>query len=89
MFDDFMQNDFPEMHLNQIHQDAMLHAQNRATDQAMRAQQEAAHGMPALKPQAPSPVPSTRAEDEAMNLGLLFQTAIAWLLNPTTRKQDR
>ena len=88
MFDDFMHNDFPEMHLNQTHQDAMLHAQNQAMQQAARAQREAARGMPVLKPQTPEPVPSSSKEDGAMNLGL-FQTAIAWLLNPATRKRDR
>ena len=30
MFDDFMYNDYPDMHYNQTHQDAMLQAQNRA-----------------------------------------------------------
>ena len=39
MFDDFMHNDFPEMHIHQAQQDAMLHAQNQAMDQVMRAQQ--------------------------------------------------
>jgi hypothetical protein len=56
MFDDFMHNDFPEMHLNQAHHDAMLHAQNQAMDQA--AQQATGGRMQAdQQNQPPHPIP--------------------------------
>ena len=80
MFDDFMQNDFPEMHLNQIHQDAMLHAQNQAMQQAERVQQAADHRPPEPQPQTPEPLPSTVMKDAAMNWGLLLQHILAGLL---------
>ena len=53
MFDDFMHNDFPEMHLNQVHQDAMLHAQNQAMDQAVRVQWDAERAIPSERTQVP------------------------------------
>jgi hypothetical protein len=84
MFDDFMQNDFSDLNLNQAHQDAMLHAQNQAMDQAMRAQQARQmaddsvqaiqhHGVLA---EAPQPVLATGLGEAAVNLALLFQTAL-------------
>ena len=54
MFDDFMHNDFPEMHLNQAHQDAMLHAQNQTMQQVKRVQQGADHRQPEPQPRPPS-----------------------------------
>ena len=38
MFDDFMNNDFSNMSINQAQQDAMLHAHNQAMGQAAWAQ---------------------------------------------------
>ena len=81
MFDDFMHNNFPEMHIHQAHQDAMLHAQNQAMDQATGTQREAAHGMPALKPQAPEPVPPAGPGNATINFGLLLETALLRILS--------
>ena len=76
MFDDFMHNDFPEMHIHQAHQDAMLHAQNRAMDQAMGTQGGATRDMPIPNPQAPEPVPPTGIVNAAMSLRMLIQVAV-------------
>ena len=62
------------MHLNQMHQQAMQHAQNLAMNQALRAQQEAAEQGHSGQPQAPEPMPSAGQKNAAMNFGLFFQT---------------
>jgi len=79
MFDDFMHNDFPEMHLNQAHQDAMLHAQNQAMNQAA---QQATGGRMQADPQnqPPQPIPFAGLRNTAMNIGLFIQTALNGLL---------
>ncbi len=79
MFDDFMHNDFPEMHLNQAHQDAMLHAQNRAMNQAARAQQEAVDDLPKSLHQAYESMPIIRQGNTAMNLKLMLQLLLKQL----------
>jgi len=76
MFDDFMHNDFTEMHINQAHQDAMLHAQNQAMNQAMGTQGGATRDMPIPNPQAPEPVPPTGIVNAAMSLRMLIQVAV-------------
>ena len=73
MFDDFMHNDFPEMHLNQAQQDAMLHAQNQAMQQTVRAQQEAEHRPPEPQPRTPEPISPTGTQNAAMNLHFLLR----------------
>ena len=79
MFDDFMHNDFPEMHLNQAQQDAMLHAQNQAMQQA--AQQATGGRMQAgQQNQPPQPIPFAGLRNTAMNIGLFIQTALDGLL---------
>ena len=79
MFDDFMHNDFTEMHHNQAHQDAMLHAQNQAMQQA--AQQATGGRMQAdQQNQPPQPIPFAGLRNTAMSIGLLIQTALSGLL---------
>ena len=80
MFDDFMHNDFPEMHLNQAQQDAMLHAQNQAMNQAMRAQREAARGTAVLKPQAPETISTLDTGNATTGLGMFVQVIVEKLL---------
>ena len=80
MFDDFMHNDFPEMHLNQAHQDAMLHAQNQAMNQA--AQQGAFHRPPEPQPRPPEPIPPAGTQNAAMNFRLLLQAVTKRLSTP-------
>ena len=78
MFDDFMHNDFPEMHIHQAHQDAMLHAQNQAMHQAV---QQATGMMQAEQQnQPPQPIPFAGLRNTAMNMGLSIQTALDGLL---------
>ena len=88
MFDDFMHNDFPEMHIHQAHQDAMLHAQNRAMNQA--AQQATGDRMQAdQQNQPPQPIPFAGLRNTAMNIGLFIQTALDGLLrgqDPASRQ---
>ena len=72
MFDDFMHNNFPEMHIHQAHQDAMLHAQNQAMQQAIRTQNDSLHE-PAKLLQAPSLATVVNC---TMNLGLIVQIMI-------------
>ncbi len=60
------------MHLNQMHHHAMQHAQNQAMNQALRAQQEAAHIGHSAQPQAPEPAPLAGQQNAAMNLGLFI-----------------
>ena len=79
MFDDFIHNDFPEMHLNQAHQDAMLHAQNQAMQQT--AQQATGGRMQTdQQNQPPQPISSAGLRNTAMNIGLFIQTALDGLL---------
>ena len=79
MFDDFMHNDFPEIHLNQTHQDAMLHAQNQAMNQA--AQQATGGRMQTNQQnQPPQPIPFAGLRNTAMNIGLFIQAALDGLL---------
>ena len=91
MFDDFMHDDFPEMHLNQTHQDAMLHAQNQAMQQA--AAQQATGGMMQAEQQnqPPQPIPFAGLHNAAMNIGLFIQTALDGLLHgqaPASRQSS-
>ena len=65
------------MHLNQMHQHAMQHAQNQAMDQALRAQQEVARAGHPTQPQAPEPMPSANSQNAAMNVGLFIQMVLA------------
>ena len=64
------------MHLNQMHQHAMHHAQNQAMNQALRAQQEAAQQGHLGQPQAPEPAPPAGQQNAAMNFGLLLQALL-------------
>ena len=79
MFDDFMHNDFPEMHLNQAQQDAMLYAQNQAMQQAA---QQATGGRMQADPQnqPPQPIPFAGLRNAAVNIGLFIQTVLDGLL---------
>ncbi len=80
MFDDFMHNDLPDMHFHQPHQDAMLHAQGQAINQAVRAQQAADVGRPAQS-QATGPAPHAPGQQNAaMNVGLFIQTVLEHLV---------
>ena len=60
------------MHLNQMHCQAMQHAQNVAINQALRVQQEATQQGHLGQPQAPEPTPSAGQQNAAMNLGLFI-----------------
>ena len=81
MFDDFMQNDFSDLNLNQAQQDAMLHAQNQAMDEATRALHEAGHRLPEPQQQAPSLMPASGPGSAAARLGLRVQMLLKHLLN--------
>ena len=80
MFDDFMHNAFPDMHFQQPHQDAMLHAQGQAMNQAARAQQDIDCAISNGHPQAPQPVPPAGVGNAAVNIGMLVQSMIEKLL---------
>ena len=80
MFDDFMHNDFPEMHLNQTHQDAMLHAQNQAMQQAAAQQATGGRMQAEQQNQPPQPIPFAGLRNTAMNIELFIQTALGGLL---------
>ena len=71
MFDDFMQNDFLEMHLNQAHQDAMLHAQNQAMQQTIGAQHRAREADRATLPKDSDSVLTTDNGAPSADWGLL------------------
>ena len=79
MFDDFMHNDFSEMHFNQAHQDAMLHAQNQAMQQT--AQHATGSRMQTDQQNQPQqPIPFAGLRNTAMNIGLFIQAALDGLL---------
>jgi hypothetical protein len=79
MFDDFMQNDFPEMHLNQANQDAMLQAQHQAMQQT--AQQATGDRMQADQQNQPQqPIPFAGLRNTAMSIGLFIQSVLDGLL---------
>ena len=65
------------MHLNQMHRQAMQHAQNQAMNQALRAQQEATCAGHPAQLQAPEPAPHAGQQNAAMNFGLLLQAVMA------------
>ncbi len=82
MFDDFMHNDFPDMHFNQAQQDAMLHAQQLSHAADQHAQQAANDTVQVGQHSVGSdqPIQFTSIGNIAMNLGLLVQAVIEKLL---------
>jgi len=71
MFDDFIHNDFANMSLTQDQQDAMLHAQNQAMEQAARVQKDATLAQSDMHVQASESKSFADDNLKAMNLDLL------------------
>ena len=71
MFDDFIHNDFSDLNLNHAHQDAILHAQNQAMEQATRAQKDATLAQSDMHVYASESKSFADDSLEAMNLDLL------------------
>ena len=79
MFDDFMHNALPDMHLHQPHQNAMLHAQGQAMQQAaQQASGDKIQTDPPIDP--PQPTPFTELHNAATNIGLIIQATLEKVL---------
>ena len=79
MFDDFIHNDLPDMHFHQPDQDAMLHAQNQAMQQAaQQASGDKIQTDPSIDP--PQPAPFADLHNAAANIGLIIQTMLEKVL---------
>ena len=78
MFDDFMHNDLPDMHLHQPHQDSVLHAQQLVHAANHQAQQAARDNVQVGQHSvsADQQMQLTSIGDAAINLILLVQIMI-------------